>query len=90
MQLTWDDLLVEARARGRRWGEHFYKASRGAQGLFPSMLDRETNRAAHDRVGDLAPLDARGELLVEVCYCAARDTFNSLVSEHSACPVARR
>lgn len=79
---TREQLLAEARDRGRRWAEYRFHEFRGFVGHYlPSMLDLVTNRTIHREVADIVPLDALGDEIVEACYASARDTFNALVKK---------
>ena len=85
MSSTRDQLIVEARERGRRWGRYRYVSFGGfVKHGFPPMIDRVTREEAHKAVADILPLDPLGEALVLACYEAARDEFNAHVKEGKA------
>jgi hypothetical protein len=71
-----EQLLAEAKDRGRRWAEYRYKQVGFVWGRLPAMSDRIVNVEIHRCVADILPLDAFGLEVVTACYEAARDEHN--------------
>ncbi len=76
-----EQLLNEARRRGRLWAEHKQTEFGGiVRGRWPAMTNNVTNRECYQRVADLLPLNPLGEEVALACYEAARDAFHEMVA----------